>query len=468
MGIGTSLGAYFEDDFQHQAGVPTLPKGDESMVKKPKDTGDDNVLPPDEGSYDNKSGIIPISSDLTPLKKVYITGHSENNTNDSEETGIQPGIVDKLFGLNGVERYKLWPEKMIEDLFTTAGKVSKGEVPMWAMTPDGEFHTSVEGLEAAHKLMPAANSLPVTIQLRGAGLTALEEYHASPYDTQAHEQFTQLLRQVRRNQPSNIESPILSVEPPWTGRPVSRIHEDIHPDRMTDHDFYNWGEYQAENSMTPAQEARWVRLDEEHGARLREMEDDGLGLNPEIFSRAERRSYADNLERSEPSLAQEPYRWDHDEGPVEKPIDKVPSSVRPQVEEAMKDKPVKLFKSGDARYGEGTKYVFANKDGIGEMRLSEKKNGKQLYVHWIGTVDSHGVYDAHTFGGMKMKEVIRQLMDIYPNAETIKGFRVSGVRGRTGANDAEMRLPGRGNRHNQPPTERWGAEDFQRLSSEFE
>lgn len=51
MAIGTSLGAYFEDDFQHHAGVETIPKAKDGVIK-PKDTGDDNALPPDEGSYD--------------------------------------------------------------------------------------------------------------------------------------------------------------------------------------------------------------------------------------------------------------------------------------------------------------------------------------------------------------------------------------------------------------------------------
>lgn len=47
MPIGTSLGAYFEDSFHHQAGIDTPPE-----VVKPKDTGDDNTAPPDPGSYD--------------------------------------------------------------------------------------------------------------------------------------------------------------------------------------------------------------------------------------------------------------------------------------------------------------------------------------------------------------------------------------------------------------------------------
>lgn len=64
MGIGTSRGGFYDDEFQHQAGIPTLPKGDEEMVKKPVDTGDDNVLPPVEGSYDQPTA---------GLTKVYIT-----------------------------------------------------------------------------------------------------------------------------------------------------------------------------------------------------------------------------------------------------------------------------------------------------------------------------------------------------------------------------------------------------------
>lgn len=58
MPIGTSLGAYYESDFHHQAGIET-PPADEV---KPKDTGDDNVLPPDSDTQANPSGEAKVIS----------------------------------------------------------------------------------------------------------------------------------------------------------------------------------------------------------------------------------------------------------------------------------------------------------------------------------------------------------------------------------------------------------------------
>lgn len=68
MGIGTSLGAYFESPFHQQAGIETPQE-----VVKPKDTGDDNTLPPDQGTYDDKAKIIPVSDMKTASPLVTIT-----------------------------------------------------------------------------------------------------------------------------------------------------------------------------------------------------------------------------------------------------------------------------------------------------------------------------------------------------------------------------------------------------------
>lgn len=68
MAIGTSLGAYFESPFHQQAGIETPQE-----VIKPKDTGDDNTLPPDQGTYDDKAKIIPVSDMKTASPLVTIT-----------------------------------------------------------------------------------------------------------------------------------------------------------------------------------------------------------------------------------------------------------------------------------------------------------------------------------------------------------------------------------------------------------
>lgn len=471
MAVGTSQGTHFEDEFSHQAGIPLLPEGDEDMVKKPADTGDDNVLPPDEGSYDNKGGKIDAS-----LKRVYITGHPENNTNDSEETGVAPSITDRLFGLNGVERYKTWPERMVTDLLTTAGKVSAGEVPMWSMTPDGEFHTSVEGLEAAHKLMPAANNLPVSIHMRGAGLSALEEYHAEPYETTAHEQFSQLLRQTRR-QPSNIEnlthgeqraylddlsipepprppaSPILSVERPFEDqhifqqepfsttegaearRTATSFHAVSEPnpympeafrnlsreqvDALPDDRFYNYGHYQPDHGMTPAQEARWSRIDQQEADATRTS-----------FTEA------DIPNAWEQPATEAPTHWSKD--------------IRTKVDQAVNNDKISFFKDERRSEGRTHEFKFASKDGIGKIAITEKINGKELYVDHIGRVNQGGHIiwgnqAAHSFGTSEMKQLVKTLMKEFPKAEVLSGTRVSGARFNSRSTGyASIQLPGRG------------------------
>ncbi len=481
MGIGTSLGAHFEDEFQHQAGVPTLPKGDEEMVKKPKDTGDDNVLPPDEGTYDSTKG----------LTRVSVTKADETSTPDVGEswgewlTKERPPLVrhpltDQIFGLNNTERFKFWPERMVEDLLTTAGKVSKGEVPMWAMTPDGEFHTSIEGLEAARKLMPAANGgIFPRIHMRGEGLKALETYHEAPYETGAHEQFLQMVARIRR-QPSNIvEGEVLPPEAtrqpaipqareahiprdpfeqqPFDGPPAfgyeTAQSEARHiatqfardgevnpylPDRfrgrdiesLNDAEFYDYGQYQSRGSMTREQEARWYRIDREEAATMER----------------DLREYEDHY--SQHDISTEARDWSHAEAPARESPRFWGKETSDQVNEAVKGSELKLIKqsSFDNR---NHQFKFANKDGIGKLDITEKKGGKELYVDIIGRVNQDGFVDwrsAQTFGGKEIKQLVKQLMDEFPKAEEITGFRVSGARVISGQGEAKasMKLPGRG------------------------
>jgi hypothetical protein len=54
-----------------------------------------------------------------------------NNSDNLPTTEIQPKpILDKLFGLNGVERYQFWPEKMVRSGSTLPGDVMSGALPV--------------------------------------------------------------------------------------------------------------------------------------------------------------------------------------------------------------------------------------------------------------------------------------------------------------------------------------------------
>jgi len=550
MGVGTSHGAFYDDEFQHQAGIPKLPKGDEEMVKKPGvDTGDDNVLPPDEGNYDqptqgltrvfitkpdvedrraerrtdtlkedgsvNWEGIPAAARDIAVSAGNYLWGQPvieeapvsdlsrslghedikiEKNVGRSllqrglediqgglnlfgvakgkawgdsltEEGGFSSGkALDRLLGLNGVERYKLWPERMLEDLSKTAGDVSAGKIPMWAMTPDGEFHTSIEGLESAHKLMPSANSVPVTIQLRGAGLAALEQYHEAPYETGAHDQFLQLLNQVRR-QPNNIgpESPRINeyiregeggrlehvheilppefeqtpfdgppafeTSTPTAGRYIPEHLRGQHPDQMSDQDFLTYGEYQHSGTMTHAQETRWHRLNDAEAVQVND------------YGRARAEMY--------------PEPADTNPGGIPRQYSDV---VTEKIKEAMKSDSISLIKDERRSYAGNTEFKFASSSGVGKLDVHTRRGGKDLYVDLVGKVDSRGFVDweaSQSFGLKEFRPIVKLLMDEYPKIETISGFRVSGARKISGSGEAPatIRLPGRGKKPVIKPSE---------------
>src|SRR5688572_7815864 len=152
---------------------------------------------------------------------------SEEGTQVAPEAKASPeaptrGVLDKLLGTTG-ERYKLWPERMIDDFFYTAGKVSQGQVPMWAQTEDGEYHTSIQGLEASHKMLHGGTIFP-KIHLRGPALKALEAADAAPENTS--QVFSDFMRNRGRRQESNIiEGEVLPPEPPATPVPTRRPGE---------------------------------------------------------------------------------------------------------------------------------------------------------------------------------------------------------------------------------------------------
>lgn len=99
MAIGTSLGAYFEDDFQHHAGVETIPKAKDGVIK-PKDTGDDNALPPNEGSYDQQR-IIQVSDHPNfEDRREQSSKERDNDMVDDQQlpADTSGGMNDDVFG----------------------------------------------------------------------------------------------------------------------------------------------------------------------------------------------------------------------------------------------------------------------------------------------------------------------------------------------------------------------------------
>lgn len=87
---------------------------------------------------------------------------------------------------------------------------------------------------------------------------------------------------------------------------------------------------------------------------------------------------------------------------------------------------------------EGT-HSFALHDAQGEelggLTISEEKGGKRLYVDDIDSKQGPGA-----MGPAAMRDVLRQIQEQFPNAETISGMRVSGAREKAGA-PPKMEIP---------------------------
>lgn len=446
MGIGTSLGAYYEDSFQHQSDV--------HEEIKPKEGIDNNVVTPPEVRQNKEMDKIE-EKELggTPIQyktmqdRIYVSpnrddigkapfgvGGPAEVGNDQAET--LDNLATKLTG-SGTERYQTWPERMFRQAFDTFKKGMNGEIPGHVMDPEtGEFHTSPEMLDAAHDMMPLAMSgtqfpRTPTIHLQGPVHDALAE---------GPDAFRQFMSGRGSRQSSNIEqvpeTPVPSNE--WTPmhdrlvdgtasqsevdawntsrpRPLSDIR-NLHPDDMSDQEFLNWGEYQRTGSMSPSSEQRWSRL---NGFET----DEGHGAN----------DFHTTIEH-EPSAIDYRTRY-------------LPDEVKAKYDAAKQNDKIGLIRENNPEEGYGRqihKFLFASKKGDGELRLGERNNGKDLYVNWIGTLD--GTKDLpNTFGTPQIKDLLCQVAKEFPNAETISGFRVSGARYHTGsgAADVSMKLPKR-------------------------
>lgn len=72
---------------------------------------------------------------------------------------------------------------------------------------------------------------------------------------------------------------------------------------------------------------------------------------------------------------------------------------------------------------------------VGYINLSEQQGGKKLYVDMVSGVNGLGPRD---FGPALMRDLLRQIKEQFPNAESISGHRVSGAREAAGK---EMTMP---------------------------
>jgi hypothetical protein len=105
---------------------------------------------------------------------------------------------------------------------------------------------------------------------------------------------------------------------------------------------------------------------------------------------------------------------------------------------AIGDRPVKLEKM-ESKFRGAEEYNFVDHTGkvIGDITLVPDPMKKQLYVAMVGTSD----LKPNTMGPSLMRDIKRQLKELYPEYETITGMRVSGARDAAGVTDKSQMKP---------------------------
>lgn len=102
-------------------------------------------------------GGVPIKRGLPTVE--INTAPVDQSKPDDGFTAILGRITDKLLGLNGQERYQLWPEKVVREALSAAHDVQTGETPQWQVDPQtGAVHTSMPMIEGAQAMSALAGS----------------------------------------------------------------------------------------------------------------------------------------------------------------------------------------------------------------------------------------------------------------------------------------------------------------------
>lgn len=353
------------------------------------------------------------------------SAYAEQLHQDQAKQYVQsPSFIDKLLGTNGVERHQLWPERMIRDLASTAHDVGTGKIPMWSMDPEtGDFHTSIEGLEAAHGMMAGANSagFPLRIKLRDIGTN-------SPAAPIPPEEAARLARQ-----PSNI---VEHGHPLTPEQAADRYHNLPRGDNIR---FAH--EYEELASSTQWHEYEQLVNDPFRQVPFQDLPERQLAGRPH-----------NTFEPHYPQVIEDSFS--HAVDSIAGIRNQTISRTQSRVEQMKKDfaESDKVIKKGnisvkdesgpDTAIHGGHSFSFMSDDGVvGSLDVRVQRNGKELHVEFIGTIGTPGPMDV---GRTEMKNLFKLLADRFPNAEEITGFRVSGARNATGKiGRARMRIPGR-------------------------
>jgi hypothetical protein len=167
------------------------------------------------------------------------------------------------------------------------------------------------------------------------------------------------------------------------------------------------------------------------------------------YNKAAQEAEDANLKRmvlGEPQIS-EPVRWTPPKPAISSPLgDAVPAARAAAALEPMLsigDRKLELQRMAqdpNSRFGAAQGFhdfnmVDEKGNTIGAINISEQEGGKKLYVDNITGVNGLGPRD---FGPALMRDVLRQIKQEFPNAESIAGHRVSGAREAAGK---EMLMP---------------------------
>lgn len=551
MGVGTSLGQSYDDEFHYsqsqwdskydtnvaQADLPTDKPDKASAISiKPVQPFETPLTPQEEGQFQEWKGVHapndsgedydfrgafkagatpdpatnhwvdtfkkpnhPTFSDQSQYAKDApdMAGSWDGDEYHPAPYGKNPPpskFFDRLFGLNGEERYKTWPEEAVRGIakaFDVAQKVSSGEVPMWEQDENGDFHTSIEGMKHAWELVPLAmgGQIPLKIHLgQPSEVTTLRSLseHVDEFDAMVRRYreggFTSAQRQEmsasQRIARENPEPPGHHLTPEEAanrfhnlpqGENIRFAHE--YEELATDAQF---GEYESLVNDSRRQVPYEERIAESRAMSERLGHSDHAAAARS--DAAAFRQFEADMQREERLLrrTEEYQRNAMAHGsvtPAEQTRINAARDLTPEAEdyaneirdlltrvreqESYKTKAVgaDIIHEGQVSLAR-LKNVFNEHETIhrfrffdkesnskGILSISERKNGKQLYVDGIGLNDGIRPQD---IGYAGTKDLLYALKKEFPEAETVAGFRVSGGRGKAGKpGHAEMKLPKR-------------------------
>jgi len=442
MGVGTSLGAYYEDDTQHSLGIqPPV----EEVKPKEENTRDKNVLTP-KGLEGNKNQATDPDLEIPITNRIDVY---QGDAPSQSSIGVTAAATLPKKDLPDFtnDRPHDWVERMgmaVNDAVQTTKDIMTGKTPMWAMDPQtGEFHTSPEGIEAGLSMVPYAlggTQFP-TIHLRGPAHEALQE------GPDAFQQFmaTRGRRQESTRLPDTQVAPEANAGHPMDPVTASNWY----------HELYN-GNHRG-TAMNFAHEYEDMATPEQFGTYVDQVSDPAMHPNSNYFTPEDMTGETRGVSSV---FRQEPWRDEDFHTTIEhNPGERIHYSDQQEkfqnaISEASQSSKLKLIKDDYLTEGTSThQFKFVNDKGSGSLSISERQGGRELYVNWAGIDKKAGarslavwedpyVLGPQTFGTNEIKSLLNQVKEEFPKAEFITGFRVSGARLKTGmgSGNAKMRI----------------------------